>query len=393
MNDCIALIMGCALMVFGAKAHAERNVILRVADDSASETALIEESFQLALQDSGLRRLGDSTFNVESTKVAREHLTKGKEAYLQLELETAVSELESALQGFDVLTWVSPTELQASLSYLGASHVLNGNKREAERAFRRMQSLFPSASPDENVFSPDVIEAFVKAKVRRQSMCEITALGVENSHVFIDHDYKGTITTENVVVRVPDGEHKVIRVHPGYGIAAETLRCTRGVAETKLEQTLLHETGVLWGMDTPASEMKNALRGIDADEVVLVDVAQGAAGLKFDVTVFKKEGDDFKPWVQREREVAVSELLSAENIDGLSQTLLMVPERRVARPIEPTCEGESCNQETPSSGSSVLEEPWFWVVVGGVAVVGAAVAVGVAVNDGREKTGVVIVEF
>lgn len=362
--------------------------------------------------------LGYDDSALEALTRARERLDAGRAAYLNLELPQAIEQLTAAVQDFDAAAAAleDPQDLGQALLFLGASLAFEGRTRDANRIFARLHVQMPHVQPDPNTFNPDIIQLFEAARPRDASRPEAT--------IRIDSDPPGAIAYVDFLARgvtpidvggLRGGEHVVRVTRAGatpyvqsIGVRPRATESTsaylvdddrmQGLADTLAQVSAADPSSL--GADSPIRAIADLLDveriGVirvseDADrarvalELLVFDVASGRRLVRGAGTVPIGVGD-----LERGVDQLVSGALQAAITARQQTDVERIPARREEQPpVAPP----------PPSEPSVVEQPWFWAVIGGVVVAaGVAIGVGVAVSEqgpglGADPQGYVVFEF
>jgi hypothetical protein len=363
--------------------------------------------------------LGYDDSALETLERARVRLDQGRQAYLNLDLEQAITLLNGAVADFDATAGAleDPEELGESLLLLGASFAFNGQAREATRIFARLHVQMPHIVPDPNVYPPDVITRFEAARPRDSRDPQASIL--------IESDPPGAIAYVDFVARgitpltvtgLIGGDHIVRVTRPGAtpSVSTVTVRARHQESSSAFlvddERTAgLYDAMIQIREDDIASLgaqswIREAARILDSERVGVIRVSrgevEGQVGLEllvFDVASGRRlvRGAGQAPTGIGELENAVHRLVSG----ALEAALTSHQATDVEHVVPPPVDDESAIIVAPPVEShSIAEEWWFWTIIGGVVVVGAAVGIGVAASDtgpplGRDPGGVVVLEF
>lgn len=363
--------------------------------------------------------LGYDDSALATLEQARVRLDQGRQAYLNLDLEQAITLLTGAVQDFDATAGAleDPEELGESLLLLGASYAFNGQNREATRIFARLHVQMPHIVPDPNVYPPDVIARFDAARPRDAADPQ--------SSILIESDPPGAIAYVDFVARgvtpltvtgLRGGEHIVRVTRPGAtpSVSTVTVRARQQESSSAFlvddERTAgLYDAMVQIRQDDIASLgaqswIREAARILDIERVGVIRVSpgevEGQVGLEllvFDVHTGRRlvRGAGQAPTGIGELEGAVHRLVSGALEAALTSRQASDEEHIVAPPVD----DESAIVVTPPVEShSIAEEWWFWTIIGGVVIAGAAVGIGVAASDtgpplGQHPGGAIVLEF
>jgi len=346
---------------------------------------------------------------------AREQLDAGRAAYLQLELDQAIEELVGAVEGFDAASSAleDPGDLGQALLYLGASHAFNEQAREATAVFRRLHTQMPFIEPDPDTFPPDVITLYTRARPRdaRRPRGRITIdSNPPGAIAYVDFLARGRtpLTVEGLVM----GEHVVRVTRPGATPFVETVNVgRRGPAESS---AYLVDAPEMEGLADALDELPGApiddlgdgaistiatLLQVDKIGVIRVSAAGGDEVtlelLLFDVQSGRRlvRGQQTYGTTIGDFENHVSSAVAAAFEAALRSTNQEADEEAIpafnTTPEQQTDDGPS----TP-----IIEEPWFWTVIGILVAGGIAAAIAVPLATqgpplGQDMGGQVVIRF
>lgn len=361
--------------------------------------------------------LGYDASALETLDRARERLAAGRQAYLNLDLPSAIEQLTGAVADFDAAASAleDPEDLGQALLFLGASLEFEGRARDAQRVFARLHVQMPQVQPDPNTFNPDILARFEAARPRDSRNPEAT--------IRIESDPPGAIAYVDFLARgltpidvggLHGGEHvvRVTRAGATPFVQPVTVRARgqeatsaylvdderlQGLSDLLAQVPEADPSSV--GADSPIAEIASLL---DVERIGVIRVSPGDSDervslelLVFDVTTGRRlvRGAGTVPTGIGDLERGVDQLVSGSLQAALTQRQQADAEVIPARRDEPIA-------TTPPPGEpSIAEEPWFWAVIGGVLVaVGIGVGIGVAVSEqgpglGSDPQGYVVLEF
>lgn len=345
---------------------------------------------------------------------ARERLGTGRQHYLNLELEQAITQLEGAVADFDAAAAAleDSTDLGQALLFLGASHAFNGQRRQALSVFRRLQTQMPHIQPDPDTFNPDVVTLYQQAAPNDarnpQGTIEISS-DPPGAIAYVDFIARGA--TPTTVDHLVAGQHVVRVSRPGATPFVETVEVRRGrgaqssayLADRPDLEGLQDALNRIASADvsaitngSPIGEVAGML-GLSKIGVIRVSPADGDQVtlelLLFDVDSRRRlvRGQGTVPTGVGLLEEGVQRLVSGAFEAALRPTQAVDddPNDNPPPPDEPRTPGEP----------SIAEQWWFWTaILGGLAVVGLVVgiAVGVATQGpglANDRGGQVIFTF
>lgn len=354
--------------------------------------------------------LGQTDEALDSLARARALLDSGRTAYLNLDFDRAVGALTEAVGAFDGAHSVlgSSEDLAWALLYLGASLVVEGREREAESVFARLHVQMPDAEPDPNVFNPEIVARFEAARARASELRSAT-IRVESdppgAAVHVDFELRGATPLE--VSGLAAGEH-IVRV-TRFGAIPLVERVTLDARASERVSAhfippprmapLPDALSALRTADLATDAARNAIstlaHSLEVDMIGLVRVApaRGREQVRIEFTLFDASGQS----IARDGGL-VSRARDAQEA-GVEQLVVGVLEAGRQSLAETTRASLDVTSSSPSSAApeegSVIEEWWFWTIVGGVALAaGAGIGLGVALSEQPPAhRGHVILEF
>lgn len=386
----------------------------------AAARASLREIPNVEWQTADRRFLGYDESAVPTLARARERLEAGRQAYLNLELPTAIQSLESAVADFDAAAAAleDPQDLGQALLFLGASLAFEGRTRDAQRVFGRLHVQMPHVQPDPNLFNPDVIARFEAARPRE----------APNASIVVESDPPGAIAyvdflargvTPITVTGLYAGEHivRVTRAGAVPSVQSTTVRSRRSVTTSAMLVDEANTAGLVEALAAVRDASVDAIRpgtpihdvatllGVERIGVIRASSAGSSDQVQLELVVFDVEsgrrlvrGAGSAPTAVGQLEPAVDRLVSGALEAAVRPRMAEDEETRRRRMRE--AEPPPILQSQPQpSGPSIFEDPVFWAVVGGVVVAaGVGVAVGVAASSqgpglGSSPAGQVVFEF
>lgn len=332
---------------------------------------------------------------------AREQLDAGRAAYLQLELDQAIQQLEGAVENFDAAAAAleDPNDLGQALLFLGASHAFNDQRREAQAIFARLHTQMPHIVPDPNTFPPEVVQMYERSRPRDARNPQGT--------ISIDSNPQGAIAYVDFLARgrtpinvdgLIGGAHVVRVTRPGATPFVETLEARRGRASTS--NAYLVDSPDLEGLAESLDEIPGA--GVDRldatnpiaqvastlqlDKIGVIRVSSAGGNqvslelLLFDATTGRRlvRGQGSAPTGVGELEAAVTSAVTGAFRAALNPAQSGDEER-----IPAIGDGEHPivdDSQTPSGPPTpIIEEWWFWTIIGVVVLGGIAAGIGIGV--------------
>ncbi len=362
--------------------------------------------------------LGYDDSALETIERARVRLDQGRAAYLNLDLEAAITLLSGAVTDFDATAAAleDPEDLGQALLFLGASYAFNGQQREATRIFARLHVQMPHIVPDPNVFPPDVTTRFDAARPR-DSTSPASSISIESDPpgaiAYVDFVARGV--TPVVVSGLIGGEHivRVTRAGATPSVTSVTVRARASESTTAFlvddaRTSGLHEAiAAVRDADiasAPAGTPVHLVAEIlDVERIGVIRVrsseTEGQVGIEllvYDVATGRRlvRGTGSAPIGIGELEAAVHGIVTG----ALEAALTTRPQVTPTEPPPPVDDESALTAPPPPAEHSIAEEWWFWTIIGGVVLVGTAVAVGVVLGSqgstvGQSPSGVVVLEF
>lgn len=356
----------------------------------------------------------DSSLTVLSR--ARERLEAGRQAYLNLELEQAIEQLQGAVADFDAAAAAleDPGDLGQALLFLGASHAFNMQRREAIQVFRRLHTQMPHIQPDPDTFNPDVVQLYEAAAppdARSPSGTISVDSNPQGAIVYVDFLARGRtpLNVEGLIA----GEHVVRVSRPGATPFVETLAVRRGRASTSTAYLVDREN--LDGLSDALVRIRDAgverLTGdsaiaevatmLDLSKIGVIRVSDAGGGratlelLLFDTASGRRlvRGQGTVETGTGVLEAGVQRLVA-----GAFEAALRPSQAADAEAIPAVDTTPTTTTPAGPPGPPIYEEWWFWTIIGAVVVVGVGVGVGVAVASegpplGNDPGGQVIFTF
>jgi hypothetical protein len=362
--------------------------------------------------------LGYDQFMVERLQRARERLDEGRQAYLNLELPTAIGALSGAVEDFDSAAPAleDATELGEALLFLGASQVFDGKARDARRTFERLHVQMPYLDPDPNLFNPDVLAEYERARPRREGSGQIVVES-EPTGAIVYVDYVARGRTPVTIGDLHDGRHAVRVTRPGATPFVQEVTIRRG--GTEQVTAYLEDNEATPGLaDSILALREHSLERIDEGDA-LSRVAQALELDKLGVIqVSPGDGDDQVrlrfvmfdvangspspalvgpvPTAFGRLEAGVQQLVSQGLRASLTPNQQGEDDERI--PARGGGNGGGFTQRGPGRSPEIWEEWWFWAAVGAVVVGGVVLGVVLATQGGGQDLGAdpggqIILEF
>lgn len=246
-------------------------------------------------------------------------------------------------------------------------------------------ALEPDRRPLGELYGPDVTAAFLDAvQVRAETMARPLALQVHPPDATVEIDCRAN--TESAPQLRP-GLHAVVVRAPGYRPWA---RVAQVGDEARLEITLTPLPPELPARRLAVSTTDDA---VDADSpsayAAVMAVAKGLGADAVLVASTGEAGFRVRPW-GRDGIGATVERPSLEQAAVVAVGLLE-HDGRLATPAPGVLGSDENGRPRVASRKPVLRTWWFWTIVGGVALTGAAVGLGVGLSGRQTAPGRLIV--
>lgn len=309
-------------------------------------------------------------------------IKEGKEAYDNLDLDTAIRKLtDGALFFVKHPELTEPHQLAEAFLFLGAAELQNGSKTSAKE-FARAAVLDPTLVPDPRFFASDVQKAFTAAKKEvdaRPKGLVLFESAPSGAQLELLGKPRGLTPLDTMELHA--GRYHVRARRPGYVTAARFPEISGGdelVVKLELNPLpafaahvdLAHRLTTRATFDsqifpTQAFQLGQALQ--TRFLVLVMATGQKGKDLTAEAQVWDIERGD------RLREIKF--VVNPDGIEKAAETIT----RWVDRPAP-----VAVSDAKPSALSGVLKKPWFWVAAG-VVVAGAATAVAVAASPGPHR--------
>lgn len=376
-----------------------------LADEAATLQAIAREQMMahpgLAWQHPDQRFLGYSEDASTALSEAQTAMAEGQGAYLNLQLDGAVTAFKRALAAYRRAAPVleSPEAIGEALLYLGASQVAQGDRRGARQSFRQLARQFPNSRPDPQQFSPAVVDAY---RAAARGIPAAGALTVESpaqgTNVYVDYSRRGTAPV--TVDGLPAGQHVVRVMRPGFVPEVDnvTLRAGRpsqltlvpdSGSQTRRWVGLTGRMGTTvlpdeLDTDGDAGILASMLQ-LDLLGLLRVTRAHPGGPLALEFAAFDAATGD--------RIVHLEEQATAANL-STTGTQLVQRALRVMAEHEPSQAGQQVavatgertdSRDDDRDDGSIFEKWYFWAAVGAVAV-GGGVATYLLLQDGDDSS-------
>jgi len=310
---------------------------------------------------------------LKSREQAAKLLQEARELYKKFDEKGALSKLAGSRAALTAGCGGADAGLLRSLELLeGMIHFTAGRRDAAQLAFSRLAALDPAFEPDPAKVAPKVVAAFREARdavlKKKPGLLDLAGRPA-GARVLLDGKESGTLPA--VFDRVPPGNHCLQVCDPAHG--AWVARVTMPAGGTVRMRAVLFPNsalGLLKGdSGLPADKDPGELaRGFSTDYLALGDAEKSQVTLRL---ISAKNGKVSEPIV-----CPVEQL---EQLPGcLHKGLLFVHKVLSIPPVvvdlgppppPPIVAGPE--------GSAWYKSWWFWTIVGGVALAGTALTLGI----------------
>jgi len=374
-------------------------VVIVPKDPGATETATVfEAALDKYIDNDGrlaavdlMQALGGEPKPAETPDSAVECFKRARDAYDNLDPEGAANEFLAGLKimADDPLA-ADPPKLARALTWVGASHLINGDPTKAAEFFGQATIMSPSFVPDSAEFSPDILAAFNEAKQQVASgpKGELTVTSnVAPTVVVVDQTPRGVAPV--TIGDLPAGRHHVLVKSRGHKAWATFIEVQGGGGTTAAAEltTLPEADRFRKAVELAQNELKETKPAFGAEEMaasvgarhVVIGIAQSGAGAGASV------------------ELSAFDVAARRRVTGLKKDILVGAPTFAndAQMIATRIVDDLLRNDLIGAGPEVpiTEKPWFWPVVGGVggALVAGAVAgvLAATLPEGR-KSGLLI---
>jgi hypothetical protein len=317
---------------------------------------------------------------------------EGKGLYDNLDPEAAAGKFIAAAEAYQQHPEaLKPERLANTFLFLGASQLLNGEAKAAQRSFLQALSAFPTLQPDPNLFGTDVQTAFTDMQ-QEFSRQRPGTLAIDShprgAQVTVDGQQVGLTPLPELSLHA--GRHPVVVSRPGYRAAVAYPQVASGQrAELKPALELLPEMTALQGTVARATSEQGFQAEALPPEVAALGERLGARYVVL-TAVSQKKG-------RVEGEVQVWDVQTRGRLRGVR---VDPRSKKPGNSVEGAAErihgflvGGPLSAPAPAPLSATLvKKPWFWAaVVGGAAVVTGGVLY--ATQGGKGRSGGVISGF
>jgi len=261
----------------------------------------------------------------------------------------------------------------------GLIHFTAGRRDRAKLAFSLLAALDPSFEPDTTKVAPKVAAAFREAKdavlKKKPGLLDLSGRPA-GARVLLDGKESGTLPA--LFDRVPPGNHCLEVRDPAHGAwvgrvtlpAGGTVRMRAILFPTAATGLMQGEPGLPAGIDPG-----ELARGFATDYLALGDAEKSRVTLRL---ISAKNGKVSDPIVCR------VELL--ENLPGCLHAGLVSAHKKLSTPPVVADLGKTPPPPPPPpivagpEGSAWYKSWWFWTIVGGVALAGSALTLGIMLS-------------
>ncbi len=343
-----------------------------------------------------------------------EHLIdQGRKSYDSLELDKAVSYLKQA----EELIFSNPSSsfkvktFTQALTYLGASYVFLGKKKEGMRVFKRLLIINPKAKLDPMLFPPSLSSTFAKVleNLKNKHKAEVLLKSdPQQAEIWIDGQEKGRTPKK---LSILPGRHVIRLIHSGYKPTGRSVEIRAGARKeinvsldmlmgTAWLSALLQRLEIALGAASYPDEVDQLLRKVSADRFVFVDLSSQADGIR--VRGYHWDGVSGRRLRSMESVLDPSSPEFSSKIDSMFAAISMDPSaamvgKQDAEGLSYGDSGESgygeqdeTYDETDEGHADILHAWWLWTAVG-VVVVGAGLTAGLLLINPEEANSAQVV--
>ncbi|WP_225413215.1 PEGA domain-containing protein [Stigmatella hybrida] len=309
---------------------------------------------------------------------------EGKGLYDNLDPEAAAGKFLAAAEAYQRHPEaLKPERLASTFLFLGASQLLNGDAKAAQRSFLQALSASPTTQPDSNLFGTDVQTAFtdMQQEFSRQPPGTLAIDSApRGAKVTVDGKDVGLTPLPELTLHV--GRHPVVVSRPGYQAAIAYPQVASGQrAELKPSLALLPEMATLRDTVARATSEQGFQASALPPEVAALGERLGARYVVLAAVSEKKGrvGGEVQVW-----DVQTQGRLRGVRMDARSKKPGDSVEGAAER-IHGFLVGGPLSAPPPAPLTATLvKKPWFWAaVVGGAAVVTGGVLYATQASKGR----------
>lgn len=267
--------------------------------------------------------------------------------------------------------------LRSQVLLEGLIHFTAGRRDPAQLAFSQLAALDPAFEPDTAKVAPKVVAAFREAKKevlgKKPGLLELAGRP-QGAKVRLDGGEPGTLPA--VFDRVPPGNHCLEVTDPAHG--AWVARLTMPAGGTVRMRAILFPTsaiGLLAGepglpRDADPGELA---RGFSADYLALGDAEESRVTIRI---ISAKNA--------KVSESVVCPVEQLEKLPGCLHDGLVSAHKNLSTPPAVADLGPPPppTAVVEPEGSAWYKSWWFWSIVGGVALAGSALTIGIVLSEG-----------
>jgi hypothetical protein len=311
---------------------------------------------------------------LKSREQAAKLLEEARELYKKFDEKGALSKLAESRAALTAGCGGADSGLLRSQELLeGMIHFTAGRRDPAQLAFSRLAALDPSFEPDPAKVAPKVVAAFHEAKEevlkKKPGLLELSGRPA-GARVLLDGRESGSLPA--VFDRVPPGNHCLEISDPAHGVWVARLTMPAG-GTVRMRAILFpaSATGLLEGAPgLPAGADPGELaRGFSTDYLALGDAEASQVTLRL---ISAKNGKVSEPIA-----CPVEQL---EKLPGCLHKGLKSAHKVLSTPPAVVDLGKKPPPPpviVEPEGSAWYQSWWFWTIVGGAALAGTAVTLGV----------------
>jgi hypothetical protein len=308
---------------------------------------------------------------------------EGKGLYDNLDPEAAAGKFLAAAEAYQQHPEALSLErLANTFIFLGASQLLNGEAKAAQRSFQQALSASPTTQPDSGLFGSDVQTAFTDAQQAfSQQPPGTLAIDSVPPGAAVTVDGKPVGVTPLPALTLHGGRHPVVLSRPGYRPATAYPHVAPGQrAELKPSLELLPEVATVRATVARATAEPAFAAAALPPEVAALGERLGARYVVLAAVSEKKghPGAEVQVW-----DVRTQARLRGVKVDPRAKR----PGERVegaAERIHGFLVGGPLSPPPAPRAATLVKKPWFWAaVVGGAAVVTGGVLYATQASKGR----------
>jgi hypothetical protein len=317
----------------------------------------------------------------KSREQAAKLLQEARELYRKFDEKGALSKLAGSRAALIAGCGGADAGLLRSLDLLeGMIHFTAGRRDAAQLAFSRLAALDPAFEPDPAKVAPKVVAAFREAKdavlKKKPGLLDLAGRPA-GARVLLDGRESGTLPA--VFDRVPPGSHCLQVCDPAHGVWVARLTMPAG-GTVRMRAVLFPNSalGLLEGAPgMPADKDPGELaRGFSTDYLALGDAEKSQVTLRL---ISGKNGNVSEPIMCKVEQM--------ENLPGCLQKGIKSAHKKLSTPPAVVDLGKKPPPPVvvEPEESAWYQSWWFWTIVGGAALAGTAVTLGVLLSPDADN--------